>query len=396
MYAVILSCTLLIFAVFQAQPVHAENCNPSDYADDSYRLMLDEFTAGQCFSGDNNQTMLGKQVNQRLTDIDYDDRIRALEALQDIQKYLQDEYIAKQGSQTDNASSLKEAIGTLTSSIQDNPKTPTRQVKQNWQLDGLERLPSALEKLDFGDTLAEDECPRVGDKNCDSQFDQAAGIVRAIFLVNAALDKYTSNYREEALNDRALRTAKWDSYYDDLTFQYPWELWANNYLLEHYDTRVVVDGNKLGFRDLPRSKLVFVHPDANLVYADSTPDNYKITLTVEAIGYESFKFDNETGKVRDPRGLSLLAAYIDHPDQNDPGWTWGLLFKYHDYSIGVTDNHDKAAVVFNINLSQKIFDVKQKSRRYYDEYKDHVQKLELLIDENQQGIGQLREIYLKK
>ena len=42
------------------------------------------------------------------------------------------------------------------------------------------------------------------------------------------------------------------------------------------------------------------------------------------------------------------------------------------YSLGVTDNHGDLGIVLNINLSQRIFEVKQESRRYIDELGMHL------------------------
>ena len=116
------------------------------------------------------------------------------------------------------------------------------------------------------------------------------------------------------------------------------------------------------------------HPEANLVYADGADDEYDVSLTVEIVGYERFGFDSR-GKVENPWGISLLAAYLPHPERGESGWTGGLLFKYDGYSLGVTDNHGEAGLVFNINLSQRIFDVKQDARQYYDDYEARLETI---------------------
>ena len=168
---------------------------------------------------------------------------------------------------------------------------------------------------------------------------------------------------------------------------------VNNFLLERYDSRAVEDGNKKGFRNLPESKLVFLHPEANLVYAENAVDEYEITLTFEAIGYETFDFDSK-GKVKDAMGISLLAAYMDQADIARSGWTAGLLFKYNGYSLGVTDNHGDTGIVFNINLSQRIFDVKGEGRRYYDEFKEKINYMGKLVEEGKDKLEDARKMYL--
>ncbi len=389
-----ISLGLLLIVGCLVQSALAVQCEQSVYAQDDYRLMLDEFASGACLKPENNQTPLGLQVKALLSDERYDDRIRAIQALAAVQAQLESEFLVQQNSQTGNARILNSAIEVLKNdmreTLQEKPDSNKNKLKQKWKLDRLDRLPAALEQLDFSTTLTASKCQKVADRQCDTEFEQAANLVRAIHLVNAALDQYTASYREMSVQDRMLRTAKWDSYYDDLTFQYPWELMANNWVLEWTDERAVVDGNKLGFRQLPEGKLVLLHPEVNLVYADNAQDKYDITLTVEALGFEMFDFNNKTGKVKNPWGVSLLAAYLERPDQTDSGWTGGLLFKYDGYSLGVTDNHGEVAVVFNINLAQKLFDVEQKRRKYYDEYEQRVQQLDILIKKAGQELEEAR------
>ena len=94
------------------------------------------------------------------------------------------------------------------------------------------------------------------------------------------------------------------------------------------------------------------------------------------LGYEGFDY-NSTGKIKDSWGVSLLAAYLHRPDRAESSWTAGLLFKYDGYSLGVTDNRGEIGLVFNINLSQRIFNVKEESRRYYDAYNSKLEAIRL-------------------
>ncbi|MFV2004602.1 MAG: hypothetical protein ACC650_05310 [Gammaproteobacteria bacterium] len=379
---------LLSFSILTSNAL-AGDCETEDFSDLDYQTMLSIFAGSSCFKDEHNKTPLAKSVRAKLNNAVDDDTVRAIKALSAIQSSLEGEYLIPGSLQFDNAAILRESITELQTSIINN-RVPQQALKADWQFRKIERPPIALEGLDFSDALTADRCAKVSDGNCAEEFDAAANLVRSIYLVNDALDTYTKVYRTEAFADRVLRRTKWDSYYDDLTFQYFWELWANSLLLEYTDNREVVEGNKRGFRDLPGSKLVFLHPEANLVYAKNTANEYDITVTVEALGFEVFDFDAK-GKVKNPWGVSLLAAYMGEPDKAESGWTAGLLFKYDGYSIGVTDNHGEVGVVFNINLAQRIFDVKQENRRYYDEFNNRIQALEVL---GQQSIRQANKIFV--
>lgn len=384
---------ILLSSSLYGESLQAADCDQSPYLDESYQLMLEEFAA-TCFNFDNNASPLAQQVKKQLKDSSLqNDRVRALMALSSIQQYLEVEYLNQVNAQQQNARTLHAAIAALKQSLLQNPGAPEKDLKTQWKLGPLDQLPDALQQLDFSNALTEEKCSRVGDGKCAIEFDYAANLIRVIQLANAAIDKYSDNYRAEALADRTLRRTKWDSYYDELTFQYPWELLVNNFFLEKSDKRISIDGNKLGFRDLPGSKMVLLHPEANLVYARNAVDEYDITVTLEAIGYEAFAFDDK-GKIKNPWGVSVLAAYMGEPDKLQSGWTLGLLFKYNGYSLGVTDNHGEPGIVFNINLAQRIFDVKRESRHYYDEYQERLRQLNVLVEEGPQALQQVKKMYV--
>ncbi len=345
----------------------AQECDQTGYAPESYELMLIEFAVSTCLNFENNNTPLGNIIKRHLNDTTITAPTRALRALNSIQNFLNTAYAESTNDQFNNARAINASINHLIGSILDSPDIPVRRLKAQWQLDNLDPMPDALEEVRLLAPLDANKCGIVGGKTCAIEFEHAANMVRIIHLVNASIDTYTGDYRADALVDRMMRRISWDSYYDDLTFQYPWELWVNSWLLKKFDSRVGEDGNKLGFRKLPGSKLILLHPEANLVYAQNANDEYDVSLSVEALGYEAFKFGGN-GKVKNWWGISLLSAYMPEPNTNKSDWTAGLLFKYGGYSLGVTDNHGDTGVIFNINLAQKIFSVKQEARLYYDEF----------------------------
>lgn len=349
-------------------PAQANECLLATWSEFDYRTAFESTVSSPCYHVENNNSTLGGKVNILLAASEPDARSRALLAMDTVQVFLVNTFDGRDIPQSENAAALHTAIQSLKQSLMANPNTPEPGIKAKWKLGQISMLPEALEHLNFDTTLRAPECDIVGSGNCDTEFELATDVVKSIFLINAALDKYTEDYRAEVYADRKIRRTKWDSYYDDLTFQYPWELWANNLILEATDHRAKIDGNKVGFRILPRSKLVALHPEVNLVYADGAEDEYDVTVTVEMLGYEGFDF-NRSGKIKNSWGVSLLAAYLPRADRVGSSWTAGLLFKYAGYSLGVTDNHGETGIVFNVNLSQRIFDVKENSRRYYDEYK---------------------------
>ena len=389
----------LLLSVFIWQSASAGECDQSLYVEDDldYITMLDEFS-GNCLSYDNNDSKLAADVKKLLDDDSVqDDRIRALNALGSIGNYLEANYLAPSVDQKGNAKALNDELVKLKGSILSDPgelkENIKKDLKARWQLDAVDELPYALENMNLISALSGGECLKVSEGKCGDQFDFLSDMVSVIHLVNAAIDRYTQKFRAEALTHRVIRRTSWDSYYDDLTFQYPWELTLNSVLLERNDNRAVVDGNRLGFRELPDDKWVLLHPEVSLVYAKNAIDEYDVAVTVEAIGYESFDFDGK-GKVDNSWGVSVLAAYLSEPDKNKSGWTAGLMFKYDSYSLGITDNHGEPGVIFNVNLSQKIFDVKEEGRKYYDEFNQKIQSYKVMIEEKETELKDFKNMYI--
>ena len=347
--------------------VRADECLLEAWAEFDYRDAFENQAKSTCFDVENNQSSIGVEVRRLLRTSELEPRVAALEAMDRVQDFLELSFASSDTPQVENADRLHQAIQSLKQSVIANPLVPETGIKDRWKFSDVNDLPDAISDLDFKDTLKPPECGLVSSGNCDQEYRRAIDIVQSIILVNAALDKFTSDYRASLYADRRLRRIKWDSYYDDLTFQYPWELLVNNLVLDASDDRVEIDGNKVGFRPLPRSKLVVLHPEVSLAYVEDADTEYDVALTVELLGYEGFDFNDRSGKVEDSWGISLLGAYLPRTDRNESDWTAGLMLKYEGYSLGVTDNHGDLGIVLNINLSQRIFEVKQESRRYFDE-----------------------------
>ena len=363
-----------------ASPAMAEDCVAGVAEDKSYFAVLDTLLRRPCYRQESRDTELGMRVSQILSASDAASAAEKAErALSEIAVYLTENYDRDDPLQTEATNRLTAALLKLRESVQTWTEEPPPDIKRNWQFSQLGRPPRSLRGIDFRQLLPEDRCKPFSERACETELAFAVQLVQAIHLANDALDTYTENYRRAVLADRKLRRTKWDSYYDDLTFQYPWELWTNSLLLEWTDDRRVEDGNRLGFRSLPGSKVVLLHPEVNLLYSQNAETEYDTAVSFELIGFENFDFDRR-GKVDDAYGVSLMAAYVERPDGSDSGWTGGLMFKLNGYSLGVTDNHGETSLILNINLSQRLFDVKQDARRYYDEYEAKVDAFKQQLD----------------
>ena len=375
-YPLLLCLALNFFHV----PVFAEDCDKSKF--ESYAQMLEGLGNSPCLDPENNDTALGVSVRAALSGT-LQDRNAALEALQEIKSHVIQAHVNTISTEENNARLLISAIGRLVTSLAEREKIPERDLARDWKLNDVNVMPIEFGGIDVFATLESDDCELVESGKCDTQYNAAEDIVRSMKLVNSAIDTYTKKYQLETTIDREIRHEKWDSYYEDLTFQYPWELLANSWWIAYLDDRVEVDGNKVGFMPMPESKISVLHPDVNPVYHEDSTDEYDIAFTVETLGFERFKFHNSTGKIKSSWGVSHMAAYLPQTDRAKSKWNNGWLFKYNEYSLGIIDDDGERALVFNINLSQRLFEVKTESRKYRDDLKFKLKTVEDSIESYQ-------------
>lgn len=378
-------CMVLVFCSFQ---VLANDCDKSQFDKDSYFVMLEILGNSRCTSVQNNQTALALEIKNLTSDYSLQQHDVAVQALNLIHEHLKENYSGESNEASSNATILSEAIGTLITEISHREVIPPDQLKRNWGLNQVAELPAALDGMDLMTPLDKPECNLVAEKKCEDIYNRALDLVLAIKLVNKAIDLYTYKFREQQLKDVQLREAKWNSYFDDLTFQYPWEMYINGLWLDWQDEREIVDGNRQGFRAIPHDKVVFIHPDANPLYHKDASEKYELSMTFETVGYERFNFDNITGEVKSSWGISHMAAYLPQRDGSGYDWNTGVMLKLNEYSIGIIDDNEERAIVININLAQKLFDVKESKRAEVSGLKE---KLDALKDNLSAIKRQLRQ-----
>lgn len=315
-----------------------------------------------CLMFDKKQHPLTKQIHQLFSQKGMTNQGLALQALNVVEVELQNRF-----SGEDQGSQLRERIKGLRMALT-RSTTPGTNLKADWQWVQRDRSVSGIEFLDFDSLLSEERCPtgQAWSLACKTAFKDASLLGVSIHIANAAIDRFSQAFRELVEDDRRLRMNKWDSYYDDLTFQYPWEMYLNNTVIDAADTRSTLNGNKQGFRPLPTSKVVILHPEIGLVYDNQVNNKIEEVLNVEVIGFEKFSFNNVSGRVQKPWGISVIASYLQDK-KGESGWRAGLLMKYKGYSFGISDNNSEAAFMLNLNLSKLLFRVEDDARKYKNE-----------------------------
>jgi len=157
------------------------------------------------------------------------------------------------------------------------------------------------------------------------------------------------NYRRRAnaillFNKSNLRLKRWNSYFYETQFQYPWELLVNftadgGFEADFLNREAVV----------PSSKLILLHPDVALTVADNGVDGNKLypALTFQWIGFQRWSWKN--GVAHHPWGLALTSTFSDIAGLDETGH--GVSFLYDKYTLTVSEHGDESVISLNLNLS---------------------------------------------
>lgn len=196
---------------------------------------------------------------------------------------------------------------------------------------------------------------------CGPQFELVKELLRVSRLTKSALDFYVRPVIVSFQKDTKIRAAKWDAYFDTARSQYPWELLLNGAFMK--DTRPVVDGVAVGFREVPTGQVLFLHPDVVFEYADDEPDGSRFAgaVVVDLIGYNrwSWKADGSMGFAI---GASAIISLGDHVNMDDIGWG-GMLHVNNKWSVGMTFGSGKQTVLVSADVAQlwnKVSEVRKK------------------------------------
>lgn len=218
------------------------------------------------------------------------------------------------------------------------------------------------------------------DAVCDAAFQEAITVADDVHVAHELILDLHSPQRAQFVSDARLRADRWHGYLYDTQFQFWWELVANKYLEEHCPAAFtaltkLVDktchalakdsyGNRLGFREVPDSRAILLHPDVGVGYVDEEPDGqrFKPLLVFQWVGLQWW--DWKQGEVSGLRGLSLVSTVADTATTSRTGF--GLQFQYGAFSLALTSHSGDFVVTLNAGLVDKVGTVNQ---RWADKFK---------------------------
>jgi hypothetical protein len=199
------------------------------------------------------------------------------------------------------------------------------------------------------------ECAEgAGTAPCRSAVDIAAKILRSSEAMFQAIVAHRMPIIEANEAFLSTRDKEWNSYFNEVSVQYPWELALNGWRFQ----QKTPPPERAGFPRAPEQKLIALHPLAAFEYAETSGGEHstQAAAVVELVGYERWRWRD--GKAVNRVGMSLAASFTDSPGADAVGY--GLVFHtpVRNISIGAVwrdgDHGDSINLIFNVNLAALI------------------------------------------
>jgi|KBSSwiStaDraftv2_1062776.scaffolds.fasta_scaffold15232_6 hypothetical protein len=206
------------------------------------------------------------------------------------------------------------------------------------------------------ESFLEKECAAgLATAECRKAFEVGAKVARsteATFQAIVAFRKPIIDVNEEFLT----RSDKeWDSYFNVISVQYPWELGINSVRFQKKLKKEHKDPAQ--FASAPEDKLIVLHPSPGFEYAQVGDEHgTQAAVVLEVFGYERWRWRN--GKAVNRMGVSLAASFSDVPGADAIGY--GLMFHlpWRNVAVGAmwrdSDAGDSINIVFNADVAALI------------------------------------------
>ena len=216
----------------------------------------------------------------------------------------------------------------------------------------------AISQVGIQGFLQQECADGVASARCEAAVSLAAKLMRTSLATGQLIVAYNQPIIDANKRFLSQRDKEWDSYFNDVSVQYPWELGWNSarFAKAH-------KGELGSFPRAPSSKLVALHPSAGLERVDlpSGESGTLAAMVVELVGYESWRW--RAGEAVNRWGVSLAASFADVPGMDAVGY--GVLFHtpIRNISIGAVrrdgDAGSEVNLIINVDFAQMIQEYSQ-------------------------------------
>lgn len=199
--------------------------------------------------------------------------------------------------------------------------------------------------------LLRNACSEFASPECRRAVGVSARIIRSSRAMIQVIAAYKLPIIAQDAEFLSTRDREWNSYFNTISVQYPWELAFNSWRYAKATTRQ----ERALFPQAPSSKWIILHPAPAFEYIDTPLDGNRLeaSIVVEVAGYEWWEW--EKGKAKNRWGVSGAFSYADVKETNDIGYGIVLHTPVKNTSLGVVmrdgDDGWKAGVIVNVDLA---------------------------------------------
>jgi len=188
---------------------------------------------------------------------------------------------------------------------------------------------------------------------CRAAVEIAAKVLRSTEATLQAISAHAKPIIQANDAFLTLRDTEWNSYFNDVSVQYPWELALNSW---RFQKSVQIE-QRMRFPRAPEQKLIALHPSPAFEYAKVSHErSSQAAVVVEVLGFERWRW--REGAAISRIGASIAVSFSDVPGADTMGY--GLMFRtpMRNMSVGAvwrdTDEGDSINLIFNFDIARLI------------------------------------------
>jgi hypothetical protein len=211
-----------------------------------------------------------------------------------------------------------------------------------------------ISRIDLNLLLTNECAPGALSPRCIAAVDFAAKVIRTGHGMFELIQTYWQPIIDADTQFLTQRDKEWNSYMNDVSVQYPWELWLNGMIFQ----KTTPAAERAKFPGAPTSKWVFLHPSPGFERVEGPTGGHstQAAVLIEIAGYEKWRWS--AGAASGRWGASFVASFIDATGSHSVGY--GVLLKtpFKDASLGAIwrtgDRGHQVNLTINVDLAKLI------------------------------------------
>jgi hypothetical protein len=187
-----------------------------------------------------------------------------------------------------------------------------------------------ISRINLNSLLTSECAPGALSAQCIAAVDFAARVIRAGHGMFELVQTYWQPIIDADTQFLTQRDKEWNSYMNDVSVQYPWELWVNGSIFQ----KITPEDERSKFPRAPTGKWVFLHPSPAFERTEGPTGGHstQAAVLIEIAGYERWLWNN--GAASNRWGASFVTSFVDATGSRAVGY--GVLLKtpFKNASVG--------------------------------------------------------------